>query len=63
MRKFLIKLSYTVFPLWILVVGLVLYTSLYVDKQSGGDIGSLLLIPFGNDYNQMLEEKTINKKQ
>ncbi len=62
MRKFLIKLSYTVFPLWILVVGLVLYTSLYVDKQSGGDIGSLLLIPFGNDYNQMLEEKTINKK-
>lgn len=56
MKKFLIKISYTVFPLWCIIVGLVFYVSLYVVPQNGGDIGRLALIPFGNQYSQWLSK-------
>ena len=48
-----------VFPLWGLFVGIVLYISLYVSPKMSGDIGNLAFIPFGLDYDQYMNRKTI----
>lgn len=59
MKKFLIKISYTVLPLWFLLVGIVLYISLYVSPRITGDIGNLSFIPFGHEYVDFLSKKTL----
>lgn len=59
MRLFLKKLLYTVFPLWLLTLGLVSYLSLYIAPKATGDIGRLSFIPFGEDYNQKFESEFI----
>jgi hypothetical protein len=71
MKKFLVRLSYTVLPIWAIMVATVLYISLYVSPRMSGDIGRLACIPFGFKYDQMLEQnalkdtffKTINRPE
>ena len=60
MKDFLLKLSYTVAPLWLFFIGLVLYINFYVIPNAGGDLGRLGLIPFGNKYEQNIFKDTIN---
>ena len=59
MKKFLIRLSYTVLPIWAVLVATVLYISLYVSPRMSGDIGRLACIPFGFEYDEMLEQKAL----
>ena len=59
MKKFLIKLSYTLFPLWLMVVGSMLYVNLHVIPRISGDLGALGLYPFGHQYDFMLEDHTM----
>ena len=61
MKKFLIKLSYTVFPLWLLAVGLVVYLSLYVVPNISGDISRLSLLPFGHEYDDNLQKRMLKE--
>ena len=46
MKKFLIKLSYTVLPVFLLLFGLVAYVALYIGPRTTGDLGHLAYIPF-----------------
>lgn len=48
MRKFLIKISYTVLPVWILLVGLAIY--LWATNDNSGDLMRLGLIDGGTEY-------------
>ena len=59
MRKFLIKISYTLLPLWLLAVAAVTWFSLFVCPRASGDIGRLQLIPFGNEYDSALAKNYI----
>ena len=54
MKKFLIKISYTLLPLWLLAVISVSYFSLVVCPEITGDIGRLAMIPFGHEYDREL---------
>ena len=56
MKKFLIKLSYTVLPLWIILVGTVLYISLYVSPRMSGDIGRVACIGLTIEIGRCLSE-------
>ena len=58
MKKFLIKLSYTVLPVFLLLFGLTAYVTLNVLPKATGDLGHLALIPFDcneDDPNEMKE--------
>ena len=58
MKKFLIKLSYTVLPVFLLLFGLTTYVTLNVLPKTTGDLGHLALIPFGcneDDADEMKE--------
>ena len=48
MKKFLIKLSYTVLPVWLLLVGLATY--LWMTDDKSGDLMRLGLIDTGPEY-------------
>ena len=54
MKKFLIKISYIVLPIYIIMLGLVAYVTLYISPRADSDLGSLALIPFGVEYSQSL---------
>ena len=58
MKKFLIKLSYTVLPVFLLLFGLTAYVTLYVLPKTTGDLGHLALIPFdcNEDSSQEMKE-------
>ena len=56
MKKFLIKFSYIVLPIYILMLGLVAYVTLYISPRADSDLGSLALIPFGVEYSQSLKK-------
>ena len=57
MKKFLIKISYLVLPIYLLMLGLVAYVTLYISpKADTGDLGNLALIPFGLEYGQKISE-------
>ncbi len=57
MKKFLIKLSYIVLPIYILMLGLVAYVTLYISPRADtGDLGNLALIPFGVEYGESLKK-------
>lgn len=56
MKKFLYKLSFTVFPVMLFIIGCMIYLSVYVSPNASGDIGRLGMIPFGHEYNQSLEQ-------
>lgn len=57
MRRFLIKLTYTVLPIWLVAVISVTVFSLIICPKFSGDIGRLALIPFGQEYDIELESK------
>ena len=57
MKKFLLKLSYTVLPVFLLLFGLVAYISLYITPRLAGDLGRLAYIPFGMEYDLMIEDR------
>lgn len=59
MKKFLIKLSYTVLPLWLAVLALVCYVTLYISPKISGDLGRLAYIPFGQEYDRMIEAQAM----
>lgn len=52
MKKFLIKLSYTVLPVWLLLVGLATY--LWVTDDNSGDLMRLGLIDGGQEYSDSI---------
>ena len=55
MKKFLLKLSYTVLPVFLLLFGLVLYVTLYISPRADtGDLGNLALIPFWGEYGKII---------
>lgn len=56
MKKFLIKITYTLLPLWLLAVAGVCYFTLVVCPNVTGDIGRLAFIPFGHEYDDNLEK-------
>lgn len=60
MKKFLIKISYTVLPLWLLFVGSVFYVSLFVSPRASGDLGALACIPFGYEYDELIAAQAPN---
>ena len=59
MKKFLIKISYTVLPVWLIIVGCVVYITLYASPRASGDLGKAACIPFGHSYNKMLKKEMI----
>lgn len=66
MKKFLIKLSYTVLPVFLLLFGLTAYVTLNVLPKTTGDLGHLALIPFdcnedGTDEMKELLFRNINQ--
>ena len=61
MKKFLKKISYTVFPMWLLAVGIVVYLSLYVVPNISGDISRLALLPFGHEYERNLGKQMLKE--
>ena len=60
MKKFLIKLLLMVFPLWLILIGLTVYISIYVAPRISGDIGNLICIPFGHEYDHNLKRNMFN---
>lgn len=56
MKRFLLKLSYTVLPVWLLLVGTVIYMDVCVMPRVAGDIGVLAYIPVGHAYDSLLEK-------
>ena len=57
MKRFLIKLSYLVLPIYLLMLGLVAYVTFYISPRADvSDLGYLALIPFGAEYGQMISK-------
>ena len=56
MKKFLIKIAYTLLPVWLLAVAGVCYFTLVICPNVTGDIGRLAFIPFGHEYDERLEK-------
>ena len=56
MKKFLIKLSYTVLPVFLLLFGLTAYLNLYIRPRSTGDLGRLAFVIIGQEYGQRIEQ-------
>lgn len=60
MKKFLLKLSHTVLPVFLLLFGLTAYVTLSVLPRTTGDLGHLALIPFDcNDADDPDEMKEL----
>lgn len=59
MKKFLIKLSYTIFPVFLVLLGLVAYVSLYLTPRLAGDLGRLAYIPFGFEYDTKIDSQSM----
>ena len=68
MKKFLLKLSHTVLPVFLLLLGLTAYVTLSVLPRTTGDLGNLALIPFDcpDDSTDEMKEvlfKSINQSE
>ena len=61
MRRFLLKLCYTVLPLWLAAVALVAFYYLYITPQMKGDLGRLGKIPTGLYY-QRDNDTTVTRR-
>ena len=62
MKKFLIKLSYTVLPVFLLFFGLTTYLNLYVRPQATGDLGRLAYVIIGEEYGQRIEQNELKER-
>lgn len=56
MKKFLIKLSYTVLPVFIALFGLTAYLNLYIRPQATGDLGRLAFVVIGEEYGERIRK-------
>lgn len=56
MKRFITKILYTVFPVWLFFVGITIYYNLFYAKEMTGDIGRLGKIAFGTEYNQIMKK-------
>lgn len=61
MKDFLRKISYTIIPVWLFMVALVMYLSLYVCPRSSGDLGRLTMIPFGLQYDSLVNRDALQQ--
>lgn len=61
MKKFLIKISYTVLPVMSILIGTMIYLSLSIIPNATGDIGKLGMIAFGHEYNHFLEQNYLKE--
>jgi len=61
MKKFLIKLSYTLLPVFLLLFGLTAYLNLYVRPKATGDLGRLAYIIIGEEYGERIEQNELKK--
>lgn len=57
MKKFLIKISYTVLPVWLLLVGMAIY--LWVTNDNSGDLMRLGLIDSGPEYTDSIRSELL----
>ena len=57
MKKFLIKISYTVLPVWLLLVGMATY--LWVTNDNSGDLMRLGLIDSGPEYTDSIRSELL----
>lgn len=62
MKKFLIKLSYTVLPVFLILFGLEAYVSLHVVPRATGDLGNLALIEFEEEYEERIFSRGMKEK-
>lgn len=56
MKRFLIKLSYTIFPLWLFFIGLVIYHNIVVVPNMRGDLAILGNIPMKLWYDRTTDK-------
>jgi len=61
MKKFLIKLSYTVLPVFLLLFGLTAYLNYYVVPRATGDLGRLSFIIIGEDYDHRIQQNELKE--
>ena len=57
MRKFLIKISYTVLPMWLILVGMATY--LWAINDNSGDLMRLGMINIGAEYTDSMRETAL----
>ena len=57
MKKFIIKVSYTILPIWLIFVVLATYIAL--SHSYSGDLGKLGFISFGHEYDQFIEQNQL----
>lgn len=61
MRRFLIKISYTVLPLWLLFFSAGVAYKYYIRPNQTGDLGRLGKLPFGHEYQRALNRNLLKK--
>lgn len=61
MRRFLIKISYTVLPLWLLFFSAGVAYKYYIRPNQSGDLGRLGKLSFGHEYQQVLDRNLLKK--
>ncbi len=61
MKKFLIKLSYTVLPVFLFLFGLTAYLNIYIRPQATGDLGRLSFIEIGEAYDRLIEQEELKE--
>lgn len=61
MRRFLIKISYTVLPLWLVFFTAGLVYRYHISPNESGDLGRLGKLPFGHEYRQGLERNLLKE--
>ena len=57
MKKFLIKISYTILPMWLFLTGLTIYYNFYIKPRETKEFGALGKIDFGEIYNEQIPDK------
>jgi hypothetical protein len=54
MKQFLKKISYTLLPIWLILVLGTAYVALFIYPEICGDISHVGLLPFGHDYENLI---------
>ena len=57
MKRFLKKISYTLLPIWLILVLGTAYVALFIYPEICGDISHVGLLPFGHDYENLLAKE------
>lgn len=59
MKPFLLKLLYTVLPLWLATIGWYLFYNIFLNQEMTGDLGRMSQITFGQEYAQRVNVPVI----